>query len=166
MRGLIYFFFFFLSEARPIYERFPDIYVLWWLNFISNPHFLLGMKLDMKKEGWPSQKSFKLISKLHPRHSPMQPRRAHRYATKKPQKLFQHWCICPRHTIDTNEPQRLLQPWHMCPWGAAVPSSDLRQPGVHYRFTHFIMHISDYDRLNYRKTCWIEPVVQSFATVN
>ena len=44
-----HFFFLFLSKARPIYERFPDIYVLWWLNFISNPHFLLGMKLDMKK---------------------------------------------------------------------------------------------------------------------
>ena len=38
--------------------------------------------------------------------------------------------------MDTNQPQGLLQLWPLCPWCAAVPSSDLRQPRVHYRFKH------------------------------
>ena len=35
-------------------------------------------------------------------------------------RLFQLWCICPRHTANTNQPQGLLQLWHMCPWCLTV----------------------------------------------
>ena len=58
---------------------------------------LLGRRLGMSNEGWPSQKGCKLISKPHLDT----PKRAHRCATKVTA-LFQHLHRGPRHTVDTN----------------------------------------------------------------
>ena len=62
---------------------------------------LLGRKLGTSSEGWPSQKACKLISK----HTPDTTQccwRAHKYATKPPQRLFQLLRMHPRHTADTD----------------------------------------------------------------
>ena len=49
----------------------------------------VNQEVRHEQQGWFSWKRFKLISQLHPRHAPVGPSRAHRYATKEPQRLFQ-----------------------------------------------------------------------------
>ena len=66
-----------------------------FLVLLRNP--LLGRKLGLSNEGWPSQKGCKLISKPYLDT----PKRAHRCATKVTA-LFQHLHRGPRHTVDTN----------------------------------------------------------------
>ena len=65
---------------------------------ISSIPVLFGRKLGMSKEGWPSQKRFKLI--LNPRHALVHPREL----TDMLQNNHRHFSnsMHPKHTVNTN----------------------------------------------------------------
>ena len=107
---------------------------------------MLGRKLGMKKQGQPSQKWCKLISKPHPRH------------TQERTDIYKNnW----RHFLHVH-----LR-YSGCKLTTGLSSSNLRQLGAYCGFIN-ILHIytSDYNRLSYGKTYPTELTVIQLAIVN
>jgi len=112
---------------------------------------LLGRKLDVSNEGWPSWKKIQSGHyKSHPRQAPRGPgelkdmlQNNHRDSSNSP--------MCPRHAVNADYPQGLLQLLDICPWCTAASSSELRQLDPIKLINILYIHTSDYNRLNFRK---------------